>query len=900
MVKAYSRYNDTGAIGLIHCDTSGASICWSSNGKSIFSATGTRVTEFNAKTGAVLSSVSCSRNQKDEGMFSSALSLRQPSRVASLTTTAEYLGIGCSDGSVRIMNLPLTEEESEASSYQGHRGPVNATAFSEPSGLVASGGRDTEIVVWDLVGESAVCRLTGHKGEITCLSFLPGNPDFLVSGSKDGVVKIWSVKLQLCVQTITEPRSEVWSIGFAGADKLIVGASDKVIYTYQIQSNLIIDSDGLTVAEFFGQLDRPEPADGRVDTIGVVGNCLFAQTDRRVVEMWRIVTDEDEKTKRMKRRIKRKSGSDEIPVDDTPATERKLRASDSFVVASSIENPSVAMRYVANAKIRSMAVNPVVGSGSVIQVALGLQDNSFELFKIETGDETANFAIKESRAIKREGHRTPVGGLSVSSNGNRLVSVSSESVIVWNAVTLAFQRSISSPSGEVVNASFVPGDADRIALFTRDGHCCVLDINSGSVCGIPIKLWGGETDPETPKKKRKQSLSNEIRCVSMYMQENEIRFLIGEKDRRVSILKLDRGQDESDFEFSVIASHELPDEPVSVCIAPKGYMYIATGLMNGNVELIYSDTGKHYMSLYSHKLAASAVAFSPDDQVVISGSSDKTIKVWSVKFGNVLKTIKAHDSGITNLMFIPYSHLVFSTARDGVLSLWDIDRFERVMSKVNHPSAEVLAVAASGDAGMVFTSGSDRAIRRITRGEDQMFIEEEAEKAMEIEIEGEAQRDDLLVAAPAATKSSIESVRLLERVVQMIEIDEEELGSPEAVKEKKRELVKFVCTELPMGDLQQVAVTLPTGHARQLLAIIAEVMEESMTIRNAGDKSFPLGFPVEQCVTAGLYLVQAQAKFLVGEPHSRPVLLKLKDLFHFAVHHEIQHVGTAAAGVRFL
>jgi hypothetical protein len=229
-----------------------------------------------------------------------------------------------------------------------------------------------------------------------------------------------------------------------------------------------------------------------------------------------------------------------------------------------------------------------------------------------------------------------------------------------------------------------------------------------------------------------------------------------------------------------------------------------------------------------------------------------------------------------------------------VLSLWDIDRFERVLSKVNHPGAEVLSVATSEDAGMVFTGGSDRAIRRITRGDDQMFIEDEMEKAMELEVEGEAQRDDL-VGQEAATKSSIESVRMLDKIVQMIEVDESDLEA-DAVLAKKKELVKFLATEMPAGDLQQVVITLPTGHARRLLAVIAEVLETVMNEKRA----FPLGFPVEQLVSAGLFLIQAQAKFLVGEPHSRAVLLKLKDLFHLAVRDQIKHVGTAAASLRFL
>lgn len=882
MVKAYSRYSESGSVGLIHNDAAGQTVAWSASGKSIFSAVGTSVVEINVKTGSQVATVSCAKKTLDEGMYASALSLRQPSRVSSLSVTEEHLSMGCTDGSVRVVKLPLSGDS--GTSFHGHRGSVNAIAISEEAGLIATGGRDTEIVVWDLIAEAGICRLTGHKGEITSLAFLPGNPDFLVSGSKDGLVKIWSVKLQICVQTITESKSEVWSVGFHGKDRMLVGSSDKVIYVYRIESNLIVSADGLTVAEFHGQLDRPEPADGRITTIAVSGNVVFAQTDRRVVEMWRIVTDEAERTKRMKRRVKRS--------DD--AKENTPKASDEYVIASAPESPSVALRYVANSKVKSMSVCPVTLNG-IHMVAMGLGDNQIELFKLATAEDSL-FAIKESRSIKREGHRSSVTGLSVSSDGNRLISISAESLIAWNAVTLNFQKVVYSPSGEVVDAFFVPGDSDRVIMVTRDSHICVVDINNGGIVGSPIRLWESDVSDEQDgkKKRRKTAGINQVKCVHSFVsaENDKLRILIGEKDRKLTTIEMDSDT----MSFKNVSSFDLPDEPVALSISPKTNKYAAIGMLNSNIELIYSDTGKHFMSLYAHKLAVSAVAFSPDEQVVVSGSSDKNIKVWSTKFGNVLKSIRAHDNAITSLMFVPHSHLVFSTARDGVVSLWDIDRFERVLSKINHPSAEVLAIAASPDAGIVFTGGSDCAVRRITRGDDQMFIEEEQEKAMELEVEGEAQRDDLNgtdVTLP--TKSSIESVRFVDKVVEMIEIDEEELDETQ-VWGKKKDLVKFVATELPPADLQQVVVSLPTGHARRLLAVIAEVMEKSMI---QGTR-FPAGFPVEQCVSAGLYLIQAQAKYLIGEPHSRQVLLKLKELFHSAIRREIENVGIATASIKFL
>ena len=141
----------------------------------MFSTTGTNVIEVNSKTGTTTATVPCVRSLPDEGLHASALSLRQPARASTISCSSELLGIGCTDGSVRVVQLPLTEEQTEVCAYQGHRGSVNAIAFSESTGMLASGGRDTEIVVWDMVGDSAICRLVGHKGEVTCLSFLPGN-----------------------------------------------------------------------------------------------------------------------------------------------------------------------------------------------------------------------------------------------------------------------------------------------------------------------------------------------------------------------------------------------------------------------------------------------------------------------------------------------------------------------------------------------------------------------------------------------------------------------------------------------------------------------------------------------------------------------------------------------------
>jgi WD40 repeat protein len=99
--------------------------------------------------------------------------------------------------------------------FKGHYGsPVTCLSLDRSTGArLASGGSDGSVVVWDLIAETGLFRLRGHKRPITHLSFIPLSSSFdgLISSSMDGLVKIWDLDGQCCTQTITNHRSEVWS-----------------------------------------------------------------------------------------------------------------------------------------------------------------------------------------------------------------------------------------------------------------------------------------------------------------------------------------------------------------------------------------------------------------------------------------------------------------------------------------------------------------------------------------------------------------------------------------------------------------------------------------------------------------------------------------------------------------
>lgn len=68
--------------------------------------------------------------------------------------------------------------------------------------------QDTEIVVWDVVAETGLKRLSGHKGAVTQVQFLP-DKDVLVSASKDTFIKLWDIATGHCFKTIAGHITEV-------------------------------------------------------------------------------------------------------------------------------------------------------------------------------------------------------------------------------------------------------------------------------------------------------------------------------------------------------------------------------------------------------------------------------------------------------------------------------------------------------------------------------------------------------------------------------------------------------------------------------------------------------------------------------------------------------------------
>ena len=62
-------------------------------------------------------------------------------------------------------------------------------------------------------------------------------------------------------------------------------------------------------------------------------------------------------------------------------------------------------------------------------------------------------------------------------------------------------------------------------------------------------------------------------------------------------------------------------------------------------------------TLEGHSGAVYSVAFSPDGQKIVSGSDDKTVRVWDTATGSLLQTLKGHPHPVTSIAASLNNHL---------------------------------------------------------------------------------------------------------------------------------------------------------------------------------------------------------------------------------------------------
>ena len=147
----------------------------------------------------------------------------------------------------------------------------------------------------------------------------------------------------------------------------------------------------------------------------------------------------------------------------------------------------------------------------------------------------------------------------------------------------------------------------------------------------------------------------------------------------------------------------------SVAFSPDGQM-LASGSFDQTVRLWDIGTEQLLHTLTGHTNDVNSVAFSPNGETLVSGSWDGTIRLWNPNTGKHKRTLTDHKGGVASVTFNPDGKTLASGSADQTVRLWDTATWQVQRTLTGH--ASVVDVVAISPNGNTLASGSrDQTIR---------------------------------------------------------------------------------------------------------------------------------------------------------------------------------------------
>lgn len=117
-----------------------------------------------------------------------------------------------------------------------------------------------------------------------------------------------------------------------------------------------------------------------------------------------------------------------------------------------------------------------------------------------------------------------------------------------------------------------------------------------------------------------------------------------------------------------IETFDLNHEVLAVAFSPDDKQ-IATGSTDGKINIFTVD-GKLVLKIDAHKNSINSLFFSPNGKSILSGSSDNTVKLWNIN-GQLLNTF-AHKKAINSVSFSSDGKFILTGSDDNTAIVWDL------------------------------------------------------------------------------------------------------------------------------------------------------------------------------------------------------------------------------------
>ena len=315
--------------------------------------------------------------------------------------------------------------------------------------------------------------------------------------------------------------------------------------------------------------------------------------------------------------------------------------------------------------VSSVAISP---NNKLLASASGPFYNHFEAMK---HPEISSFKINiwdlNTGTLQRtlEAHKSQVESMAFSRDSQLLASASPDRTVkFWDPHAYTLKYTLDNLVSPVTFVAFSTDNLTR--RDSMPGRLLLASVSDEDGSDNLTKLWNSDIETQQ-KTKGKHEYVGDSRWVSfggrMPQSGPDGRLELSD-DRRVRLWDTVTLRSMLDGHISRVTS---------VAFSPDGRFALASASDGRRVKPWSLDTGIQQQTQRSFGGPVTSVAFSPNGQLLASGSLDGIVRVWNLDAGIQQHLLEAHQDEVESIAFSPDSRLLASAFRDGKVRIWNPD-----------------------------------------------------------------------------------------------------------------------------------------------------------------------------------------------------------------------------------